>query len=54
MLVEASEMNFTRWPTFNDSAFPVETGENFEANIEYLRDFLTIRMKYLDSIWLTE
>jgi len=46
-------MNFTRWRNFNAADLPVKTGANYEENIEYLRIYLTGRMAYLDSIWLT-
>lgn len=52
MLSSASDMNFSRWRTFNDSSFPVKTGEDFHENIEFIRAFLTDRMAYLDSLWL--
>lgn len=50
-LTPAAEANFYRWKTFNKSSFPVKTGANYIENIEYLRTFLTERMRYLDSIW---
>ena len=53
MLTAAAGMNFTRWRTFNDPKFPVKTGEDFHENIEFMRSFLTERMAYLDSIWLS-
>ena len=53
MLTAAAGMNFTRWRTFNDPKFPVKTGEDFHENIEFMRNFLTERMEYLDSIWLS-
>ncbi len=53
-LMEASaKLNFTRWRTFNADEFPVRTGADYAENIEYLRTFLTKRMEYLDSVWLT-
>jgi len=52
MLTDAAAMNFLRWPTFNDPEFPYPTGEDFPANIAFIRTFLTARMQYLDSIWL--
>lgn len=52
MLTAAAAMNFDRWRTFNDSKFPVRTGEDFHENIEFMRRFLTDRMNYLDSLWL--
>lgn len=55
MLTCAAGVNFSRWRTFNDEDLPVvKTGADFPSNIEYLRVFLTGRMAYLDSIWLTE
>lgn len=54
MLTDAAAMNFTRWRTFNASEFSVKTGENYEANIAYLQNFLTDRLAYLDSLWLEE
>lgn len=54
MLTAAAGMNFSRWRIFNADEFPVETGADYPANIEYLRAFLTQRMAYLDSIWLAE
>lgn len=52
MLQNASEMNFTRWKTFNAKEFSVRTGADYAENIEYLRTFITDRMQYLDSLWL--
>lgn len=54
MMTASAAMNFTRWRIFNADEFPVKTGRNYEENIEYLYNFLTARMEYLDSIWLTE
>ena len=51
-LTPASQLNFHRWRTFNASEFPVKTGADFSENIAYLRDFLTVRMAYLDGLWL--
>jgi len=52
LLTDAARMNFTRWRTFNADEFPVKTGANFHENIEYIRDFLTQRMAYLDGLWM--
>ncbi|MBQ7455804.1 MAG: CotH kinase family protein [Clostridia bacterium] len=52
LLSASAAMNFTRWRIFNAEEFPVETGEDYAANIEYLRAFLTERADYLDAVWL--
>ncbi|MBQ9197862.1 MAG: CotH kinase family protein [Clostridia bacterium] len=52
MLASAADMNFSRWRTFNDSTFPVKTGADFQENIEFIRQFLSSRLAYLDSLWL--
>ena len=52
LLSPAAALNFTRWRTFNASEFPVRTGADFEENIAYIREFLTNRLNYLDSLWL--
>ncbi|MBO4379310.1 MAG: CotH kinase family protein, partial [Clostridia bacterium] len=52
LLSPAGELNFTRWRTFNADEFPVKTGADLHGNFEYLRNFLTVRMAYLDSLWL--
>ncbi len=54
LLTPAAAQNFQRWPTFGlkSRIFSAQTGEDYPENIEYLRNFLTKRMEYLDSIWL--
>ena len=52
LLSPAGELNFTRWRTFNADEFPVRTGADLHENFEYLRHFLSVRMAYLDSLWL--
>ncbi|MBO2515735.1 MAG: hypothetical protein CW338_00465 [Clostridiales bacterium] len=56
LLAPSTRMNFLLRPTLgkHDRDFPVNTGKTYHDNIEYIRDFLTVRMAYLDSIWLDE
>jgi hypothetical protein len=49
--VEASAaMNFSRWQLFNKGT--VETGKDYPENIEYLKNFLSGRMAFLDENWV--
>lgn len=51
--VEASAaMNFKRWPVFNIPARPVKTGADYQENIDYIKNFLTTRMAFLEEEWL--
>lgn len=50
-LTASAEMNFLRWRVFNHETRAVKTGEDYPANIRYLRSFIQKRMEYLDSTW---
>lgn len=50
-LSASAEMNFVRWRVLNNQARAVKTGASYEANIEYLRDWIRKRMNYLDKNW---
>ena len=50
-LSASAEMNFTRWRVLNNKVRAVKTGASYEANIEYLRDWISKRMDYLDKNW---
>ena len=45
-------MNFVRWPVFNVKARPIQTGANYAENIDYVRNFLTQRMAFLEKEWV--
>ena len=51
-LEASAAMNFKRWPVFNIKARPIQTGANYAENIEYIRNFLTERMAFLNEAWL--
>lgn len=56
LLTGSTTMNFLLRPTLgkHNNDFPVRTGNDYHENIEYIRNFLTVRMAYLDSLWLEE
>jgi hypothetical protein len=49
----SAEMNQRRWPiryeSFNSRV--QDTGADFEANVEYLREFMSGHARYLSSVW---
>ena len=47
----AIDMNYTRW-TFGNRGGAARTGTTFEANIKYLKDFISGRRDFLDKEWL--
>ena len=51
---DSAEMNFTRWPIMKNSSTVAKTGNTFEKNISYLKDFLSERKAFLDELWLGE
>ena len=50
---DSVSMTLIRWPRQKKSSTVAQTGYTFEENIEYLRTFLTERLRYLDSVWMT-
>ena len=51
---KSAEMNFIRWPIMKNASTVAQTGNTFEKNIAYLKDFLTERKDFLDKLWLVE
>ena len=47
----SAQMNFARWRVLNNRVRAVKTGASYEENIEYLRNWIKERMKYLDQNW---
>ena len=48
---KSARMNFTLWPMRQSSENIASTGKTFAKNIDYLEDFITKRMAYLDGLW---
>lgn len=51
---KSAEMNFARWPIPKSSSTAAQTGNTFEANITYLKNFIRERQSFLDETWLGE
>lgn len=51
LLNDTAAMNFKRWPVFNAKGRDIKTGENYQENIDYVKNFLTQRMAFLDETW---
>ncbi len=50
-ITASAAMNYTRWPVFNASDRPAKTGRNYAENIDYVKNFLTLRMAFLQENW---
>ena len=50
-LAASAEMNFARWRIFNSPSRAIQTGEDYEENIAYLRAWIEARAAFLDSAW---
>ena len=46
-------MDRKRWPRPETSDTVAQTGGSFEANIKYLKEFLTKRYKFLNDTWVS-
>ena len=49
---DSAKMNFVRWPLSKKVTTVADTGNTFEKNIDYLKNFLTVREAFLDQLWL--
>lgn len=49
---DSAAMNFVRWPISKKATTAANTGDTFEKNIDYLKNFLTVRETFLDQLWL--
>ena len=47
----SAAMNFARWQIFNTTDRMVKTGKDYKSNIAYLKNFLSLRMAFLDEHW---
>ena len=50
---DSVEMDRKRWPRPSSSDTVAQTGSSFEANINYLKDFLTKRYHFLNKTWVS-
>ena len=50
----SAAMNFTRWPIFNLRLREVKTGANYQANIDFVKNYLKKRMDFLAANWLAQ
>lgn len=50
-LEASAAMNQARWPIFIRGSHPVDTGDTFQENIEYLKDFIAGRTAFLSETW---
>ena len=50
-LSASAEMNFVRWRVLNHSTRVIKTGATYEANVNYLKNWIEERMEYLDKNW---
>jgi hypothetical protein len=49
-LAEAQVRNFQRWPVFSEYVWPnFFIGDNYEEEIQYLQNWLTLRLAWLDQ-----
>ena len=48
----SSEMNFTRWPESTVNGYYKKSGTTHEKSLAFVKNFLQVRMEYLDSVWL--
>lgn len=48
---ESANMNFVRWPIHYTDENVARTGRSFEANIDYLKDFIRKRFSFLEENW---
>ncbi len=51
-ITASAAMNFIRWPVFNIPARVVQTGANYQENIDYIKIFLEKRMAFLQENWI--
>ena len=50
----SAEMNFARWPIMKNASTVAKTGDTFEKNIVFLKNFITEREDFLNELWLGE
>lgn len=50
----SAEMNFARWPIMKNASTVAKTGDTFEKNIVFLKNFITEREGFLNELWLGE
>ncbi len=50
-IIESANMNFVRWPIHYTDENVARTGRSFEANIDYLKDFIQKRFGFLEENW---
>ena len=48
---DSAAMNFTLWPMRQASDNIASCGKTFDKNIDYLKNFIEKRMRYLDETW---
>jgi spore coat protein CotH len=52
-MTEARSRNFVRWPVIGQWVWPnYFVGSTYEREVDFLKDFITDRMEWLDSHWL--
>lgn len=51
-LAATAKMNQRRWPLFIRDSHPIDTGDTFEENIDYLQSFLSRRKTFLSETWV--
>lgn len=47
----SAAMNFARWRIFNHSSRAIQTGEDYEENIKFLKNWIKERTMFLDGAW---
>lgn len=47
----SAAMNFVRWPTLNSKVRVAKTGTTYQANLDYVHNFLQKRAEYLCTQW---
>ena len=50
-IADSAKMNFTLWPIKQGSENVAKCGKTFEANLNYLEDFIRLRYEFLTKEW---
>ena len=51
---KSAEMEYVRYPYLKGKRYQIQTGSNLKDNADYLKQYISRRMKYLSEEWKTE
>ena len=51
---KSAAMEYARYPYLKRKRYQIQTGSNLKENADYLKKYITKRMKYLSGVWITE